>query len=66
MSTTSKSRIVLFLMVVIALVFFITSFLAATFSNGVNTTVSNSQQPNANISCIEVRAAEERILGECS
>jgi len=53
-------------MVVIALVFFITSFLAATFSNGVNTTVSNSQQPNANISCIEVRAAEERILGECS
>jgi hypothetical protein len=66
MSTTSKSRLVLFLMVVIALVFFIASFLAAAFSNGVNTTTAgSSQQASADVSCIAVRTAE-RVFGECS
>jgi len=68
MSTTSKSRLVLFLMVAIALVFFIASFMAAAFSNGVSTTTtaSNSQQAGADVSCIAVRTAEDRVLGECS
>jgi hypothetical protein len=68
MSTTSKSRLVLFVMVVIALVFFIASFLAAAFSNGVNTTAntpSDSQHSSAEVSCITVRTAEEKIFGEC-
>jgi hypothetical protein len=68
MSTTSKSRLVLFLMIVIALVFFIASFLAAAFSNGVNTTTTtagSSSQSSADVSCIAARTAE-RVFGECS
>ncbi|HKZ62118.1 MAG TPA: hypothetical protein VJZ68_06870 [Nitrososphaera sp.] len=58
-ATSSKSRLVLFLLVVIALVFFITSFVAAAFTNSVNT--GSSQQ----VSCTIVRTGEEKMFGEC-
>lgn len=77
MSTTSKQRIVLFLMVAIALVFFIISFLATAFTDGANisTTSSNndSQQAHSssssdaviNVRCMAVRTGEDKVFGEC-
>jgi hypothetical protein len=67
-------------MVVITLVFFITSFLAATFSNidanNINTPTtsnSNSQQHTSttttttptDVRCIAVRTGEDKVFGEC-
>lgn len=62
-ATSSKSRLVLFLLVVIALVFFITSFVAAAFTNSANT--SGTQQASSQVSCTIVRTGEERMFGEC-
>jgi hypothetical protein len=62
-ATSSKSRLVLFLLVVIALVFFITSFVAAAFTNSANT--GGTQQAASQISCTIVRTGEERMFGEC-
>ena len=62
-ATSSKSRLVLFLLVVIALVFFITSFVAAAFTNSAGT---GSQQATSQVSCIIVRTGEERMFGECA
>lgn len=62
-ATSSKSRLVLFLLVVIALVFFITSFVAAAFTNSVNT--GGTQQTTSQVSCTIVRTGEERMFGEC-
>ncbi len=63
-ATSSKSRLVLFLLVVIALVFFITSFVAAAFTNSVN---SNAQQaPSSQASCTIVQTGEEKLFGECA
>lgn len=61
-ATSSKSRLVLFLLVVIALVFFITSFVAAAFTNNVN----NGQEAGSQVSCTIVRTGEERMFGECT
>ncbi len=61
-ATSSKSRLVLFLLVVIALVFFITSFVAAAFTNSVN---SNSQQTSSLASCTMVQTGEDRVFSEC-
>jgi hypothetical protein len=61
---SSKSRLVFFLLVVIALVFFITSFVTATFTNGVNT--GDSQQTGSPPSCTMVRNGEGREFGECN
>lgn len=61
-TSSSKSRLVLFLLVVIALVFFITSFVAAAFTNSINT---GSSQEGAQISCTILRTGEERMFGEC-
>ena len=60
---SSKSRLVLFLLVVIALVFFITSFVAAAFTNSVT---GNSQQTSSQASCTIVRTGEERVFSDCS
>ena len=62
-ATSSKSRLVLFLLVVIALVFFITSFVAAAFTNSVN---GNAQQASSEVTCTMVQTGEERMFGECS
>ena len=62
-ATSSKSRLVLFLLVVIALVFFITSFVAAAFTNSVNT--SKSQQTSSPASCTIVQTGEDRVFEEC-
>lgn len=62
-ATSSKSRLVLFLLVVIALVFFITSFVAAAFTNTVN---SNSQQAASQLTCTIVKTGEQKLLGECA
>jgi hypothetical protein len=62
-ATSSKSRLVLFLLVVIALAFFITSFVAAAFTNSVNT--SNSQQTNSLPSCTIVQTGENKMFREC-
>jgi len=59
---SSKSRLVLFLLVVIALVFFITTFVAATFTNNVNT----SGQASSQVTCTIVRTGEEMMFGDCS
>jgi hypothetical protein len=61
-ATSSKSRLVLFLLVVIALVFFITSFVTAAFTNSVN---SNSQQTSSPAICTIVQTGEDRVFGEC-
>lgn len=63
-ATSSKSRLVLFLLVIIALVFFITSFVAAAFTNSVNT--NSNQQASSQVSCIIVQTGEERIFQECT
>jgi hypothetical protein len=55
---------VLFLLVVIALVFFITSFVAAAFTNSVNS--GGSQQGVPQASCTIVKTGEERMFGECA
>lgn len=66
MSTTGKSRLVLFLMAVIAVVFFVTSFVAAALSsNGAGTPAATSQGTPAS-DCIIVHSADGRTLGECS
>jgi len=59
---SSKSRLVLFLLVVIALVFFITTFVAATFTNNVNTGSQGSSQ----VTCTIVQTGEERMFGDCN
>lgn len=61
-TSSSKSRLVLFLLVVIALVFFITSFVAAALTNSINT---GSGQEDVQISCTILRTGEERMFGEC-
>jgi hypothetical protein len=65
-ATSNKSRLLLFMMVVIALVFFISSFLAASFTNTPTTnagTVVQSSESTSN--CILVRTGEDRFFGEC-
>lgn len=62
-ATSSKSRLVLFLLVVIALVFFITSFVAAAFTNSVS---SNTQQISSQASCTIVQSGEQKLFGECA
>ena len=62
-ATSSKSRLVLFLLVVVALVFFITSFVAAAFTNSVNN--GSGQQATLQVSCTIVLTGEERMFGEC-
>ena len=63
-ATSSKSRLVLFLLVVIALVFFITSFVAAAFTNSVN---DNTPQAGSQVvTCTIVQTGEEKVLGECA
>ncbi|HUG97040.1 MAG TPA: hypothetical protein VMJ94_05820 [Nitrososphaera sp.] len=62
-TSSSKFRLVLFLLVVIALVFFITNFAAAAFTNSVNT---GSGQQGSQVSCTIVRTGEERMFGECA
>ena len=62
-TSSSKFRLVLFLLVVVALVFFITSFAAAAFTNSVNT--GSGQQAGSQVSCTIVRTGEERMFGEC-
>jgi hypothetical protein len=65
MSTTGKSRLVLFLMAVIAVVFFVTSFVAAALSsNTAGTTAASPGVPASD--CIIARSADGRTLGECS
>jgi hypothetical protein len=59
---SSKSRLVMFLLIVIALVFFITSFVAAAFTNSVNT---SSQQTSSLASCMIVRTGEHKVFEEC-
>ncbi len=75
-ATSNKSRIVLFLMIVIALPSFFVSFLAAAFTNGANdngdaatttTAASTTSQPeDSGSNCIIVRTAENRLFGECT
>ena len=62
-ATSSKSRLVLFLLVVIALVFFITSFVAAAFTNNMS---GNIQQASSQASCTIVQTGEEKLFGECA
>ena len=62
-ATSSKSRLVLFLLVVIALVFFITSFVAAAFTNSVS---SNTQQASSPANCTIVQTGEQKLFGECA
>ena len=61
-TSSSKSRLVLFLLVVIALVFFITSFVAAAFTNSIGAGSQSSSQ----VRCIIVQTGEERMFGECA
>ena len=63
-ATSSKSRLVLFLLVVIALVFFITSFVAAAFTNSFN--IGGNQQASSQVSCTIVWTGEERMFRECT
>jgi hypothetical protein len=66
-ATSNKSRLLLFMMVVIALVFFISSFLAASFTNGPTTNAGSVvQQPESTGDCIVVRTGEDRYFGECA
>lgn len=62
-ATSSKSRLVLFLLVVVALVFFITSFVAASLSNSTRT---GTQPTTSEVSCTIVRTGEQRMFGECA
>lgn len=64
-ATSNKSRILLLMMVAIALVFFISSFLAATFSSAPAGTTSQAQQELSGSNCIVVRTAEDRLYGAC-
>lgn len=66
-ATSNKSRILLFMMVVIALVFFITSFLAVAFSNNANApnVATVGQQETAASNCIFVQTAEHRLFADC-
>lgn len=67
-ATSNKSRILLFMMIVVALVFFLTSFLAAVFTNSPATTptgtVSGPQDTGS--SCISVLTAENRLYADCA
>ncbi|MCI0561379.1 MAG: hypothetical protein MN733_23070 [Nitrososphaera sp.] len=67
-ATSNKSRILLFMMVVIALVFFISSFMAATFTTGPSATAPGTVVPSQGQgnSCVTVRTAEDRLFSECS
>ena len=60
-TSSSKTRLVLFLLVVIALVFFITSFVAA----GIANSVATESRPSPEASCTIVQTGEDRIFGEC-
>jgi hypothetical protein len=63
-TTSSKSRLVLFSLIIIALVFLITSLAAAAFTNSI---INNGNgQQNSQISCTIVRTGEERMFGECT
>jgi len=66
-ATSNKSRILLFMMIVVALVFFLTSFLAAVFSNGPATTPTGtfSEPQSVGSSCITVLTAENRLYADC-
>lgn len=76
MSATSKSRLVLFLMIALSLIFFVSSLLAANFSNEgttSNTSPSNIAARSNNpptratpIYCLAAKTGENRIFGECS
>lgn len=61
-ATSSKSRLVLFVLVVIALVFFITSFAAAAFTNSVN----SSQEATLQVTCTIVQTGEQKLFSECA
>ncbi len=63
-ATSNKSKILIFLMIVISLVFFIASFLAAAF-NEKTSPASDIAGNNSLADCIVVRTAE-RTLAECS
>ena len=65
MSTTGKSRLVLFLMAVVAIVFFVTSFVAAALSSDNAATTGAGQAPPSG-ECIIVRSADGSVLGGCS
>ena len=59
-ATSSKSRLMLFLLVVIALVFLVTSFMALAFTSGVNDSESAAQ-----LTCTIVQTGEEKMFGDC-
>jgi len=59
-ATSSKSRLVLFLMAVIALVFLVTSFMTLAFTSGVNNSESAAQ-----LTCTIVQTGEEKMFGDC-
>ena len=63
MSATSKSRLLIFLMIAISLVFFVTSFVAASLSGEPEEQMTTTQAEYSQ--CMVVRTAE-RLLADCS
>lgn len=61
-ATSNKSRILIFIMIAISLVFFIVSFMAAAFNR--TSPSSDIAGEEAVADCIVVRTAE-RMFGEC-
>jgi hypothetical protein len=59
-ATSSKSRLVLFLLVVVALVFLVTSFMTLALTSGVNGSESAAQ-----LTCTIVQTGEEKMFGDC-
>ena len=63
MSATSKSRLLIFLMIAVSLVFFITSFVAASLSGEPEEQMATTQAEYSQ--CMVVRTGE-RLLVDCS
>jgi hypothetical protein len=62
-ATSNKSKLLIFLMVVIALVFFVASFVAASIAS--EQVASGGEMPEGLANCMTARTAE-RTLVDCS
>ena len=65
-ATSNKSRLLLFLMIAISLVFFVASFVAAALAGNASAPPSTSSQVAPGLAhCMVVRTGE-RVMADCS
>lgn len=65
-ATSNKSRLLLFLMIAISLVFFVASFVAATLAGNESAQSSTSSQVAPEFAHCMVVRTDERTMADCS